>query len=84
MSANIAAINRPSEVYLEPDTNTDLALDGQYPRAIYVGATGNLVLRTIDGDDVLFEAVPDGSILPVAFSQVRATGTTASALIALY
>jgi hypothetical protein len=54
-------------------------------RALYVGGAGNITLRTNDDDsDVLFTAVPAGSILPVRAKYVRATGTTATAIIALY
>lgn len=53
-------------------------------RALYVGGAGNVTLRTNDDDaDVLFTAVPAGSILPVRVRYVRATGTTATAIVAL-
>lgn len=52
--------------------------------ALYVGGAGAIVLRAADsGSDVTFAAVPAGTILPVRASHVRATGTTATAIIAL-
>lgn len=54
-------------------------------RALYVGVGGDITLRTRDdGVDVLFKAVPSGVILPVVTKYVRATGTTATNILALY
>lgn len=53
--------------------------------ALYVGGAGNITLRTEDRDtDVLFTGVPVGTILPVKATHVRATGTTATAIVALF
>ena len=51
-------------------------------RAIYVGTAGDVTLVTQAGNTVLFPAVQQG-VLPVAAKQVKATGTTASGLVAL-
>ena len=54
------------------------------PKAIYVGSAGNVVLRGIGGSqDVTFKNCPAGFHIIVRASHVRATGTTASDLIAL-
>jgi hypothetical protein len=37
-----------------------------------------------DGTDVTFANVPTGTKLPVRVSKVKATGTTASSIVALY
>lgn len=52
--------------------DTDLA---QPVRGIYVGGAGNVVVRTLQGNDVTFTAVPVGSILQVAARQIRAAST---------
>lgn len=64
-----------------PNDTTELL---QVSRALYVGQGGDIPLTLVDGDTLVFEAVPSGSILPVRASIVRATGTTAAAIIALW
>lgn len=52
------------------------------PKYIYVGMGGRVTLRTKGSDaDVVFENVPAGGYLYVRASHVRATGTTASAIV---
>ena len=53
------------------------------PKGIYVGTGGNVTLRGIDGaEDVSYRNLPDASYISVRASHVRATGTTATDLIA--
>lgn len=53
-------------------------------KALYIGEGGDLVLRSSMGDaDVTFRNLPSGYILDVRAVAVRATGTTASAIIGL-
>lgn len=57
----------------------------QTVRAIYVGGAGNITLQVPGSTtNVLFTAVPVGTILPVNAWLVRATATTATALVGLY
>lgn len=53
-------------------------------RALYIGGSGNVSLKTGNGETVLFTAVEAGSILPIEVRQVFATNTTASAIVAIY
>lgn len=55
-------------------------------RGIYVGGAGNIaVLMDKKGAAaVTFTGVPVGTILPIETSQVMATNTTATLLLALY
>lgn len=53
-------------------------------RAIYVGQAGDLSVTLIDGDQVVFESVPAGAVLPIRASGINATGTTASAILSLW
>lgn len=66
--------------------DSDLASD-HFTRAIYVGGTGNLAVRMAgsEGDiDVVFKAIPAGTILPIRVRQIRSTLTTATLIIALW
>ena len=60
------------------------AADHEETRALYVGAAGDLVATNDDGGDVTFKAVPAGTVLPIRTRRVKATGTTAGAIVALY
>ena len=51
--------------------------------AIYVGGAGNVAVTTEAGTVVTFTAPPVGSIIPIGFTKVMATNTTATLLIAL-
>lgn len=58
---------------------------GDIPKAIYVGTGGTIVMRGVGGTaDATWKGVPGGSILPFRAHYVRATGTTAADLLALY
>lgn len=52
-------------------------------RALYIGVTGNVAVRTANAETITFVAVPVG-ILPIQVDQVRSTNTTATDIIALY
>lgn len=62
---------------------SDSAAIGQLPKALYVGGAGNLTLRAVDSTGDVTIAVQAGQILPLRASHVRATGTTATGLVAL-
>ena len=52
--------------------------------ALYVGTSGDVVISNAEtGSEETFASVPGGSILPISGDQVKATGTTASNIIAL-
>lgn len=54
-------------------------------RSLYVGVTGNVVVRMAGTGAILpFMNVQGGSILPIAVDQVRSTNTTASSINILY
>lgn len=54
------------------------------PKALYVGTGGTIVLAGVSGGDATLLNVPDGTILPIRARFVRASGTTAQAIVGLY
>lgn len=52
-------------------------------RGLYVGVTGNVAVRMLDGSTPIFVAVPAGVLLPIQIDKVLATGTTATTMIGL-
>lgn len=55
------------------------------PKALFIGTGGNIVMRGINGSaDVTFKNLPSGSVLPFRPGFIRATGTTAADIVALY
>lgn len=55
------------------------------PKALFVGTGGSLVVRgNGGGGDVTFRNVPAGTVLPFRPLFVRATGTSAADIVALY
>jgi len=68
-------------VAVTPSDSTNFSF-GQ-ARALYVGVAGDITLDTPNNTTVLFKAVQVG-ILPVAAVRVRAAGTAATNIVALY
>ncbi len=55
------------------------------PKALFVGVGGDVVARGVnDTGDVTFRNLAAGSVLPFRARFVRATGTTAASIVALY
>ncbi len=50
-------------------------------RGIYIGGAGNVTIQNEAGVNTLITAPTAGLVLPVFARQVRATGTTATALV---
>lgn len=77
---NLVAPARDAAAIL-PNDSVDL---GQLPRALFVGTAGNVAAIMAGGQSVLFENCAAGSVLPVRAVRIRATGTTAGAIVALW
>ncbi len=54
------------------------------PKALYVGTGGTITMRGIGTTDTVWKNVASGSVLPFRARYVRATGTTAADIVALY
>ena len=66
---------------ITPDDDRDLAVA---TRAIWVGGGGDLRVRMLGGAEVTLAGVGGGALLPLRTTRVLATGTTATALVALW
>lgn len=67
-----------------PSDSADLST---MARSLYVGTTGDLKLKLVDGSIVSFVAIPAGTVLPIAVLRVYATGqpgSIATNVVALY
>lgn len=67
---------------ITPDDATDLPA---VPRAIYVGGGGTVVIVGKDetSDDGIAFICPSGALLPIRARRIKATGTTATNLVAV-
>jgi hypothetical protein len=52
-------------------------------RALYVGGAGDIVLALVSGAELTIANVAAGTVLPLRTNAVKATGTTATALVGL-
>ena len=53
-------------------------------RAIYIGGAGNIAVTMADGTAITFNALAVGVVHLLSVKQVKATGTTATNIVALY
>lgn len=83
-SGTLDSVSSPATrgVVVVPDDVSPLA---DVPKALFVGSGGTLVVRGAGGGaDVALRRVADGTIIPFRALFVRATGTTAADIVALY
>lgn len=73
----------PVDQWLAISTSDDLVYDPA-PIAVYVGTGGHVALSDADGDIAIFKNVPNGTILPLQPTKIRATGTTAADIVLLF
>ena len=73
----------PSDTLNIPSVSTENGR-GNNGCVLYVGIAGDLRVLTAGGDDIVFEAFPAGTFLPVNVVKVFLTGTGASGIIALW
>lgn len=81
-SNHAAGLSSPAShaAAVTPNDSADLSTAA---RALYVGTAGNISLVTTGGDTVTLSNVAAG-ILPIRVARVRATGTTASNIVAIW
>lgn len=64
-------------------TKSDTTIFDTPVRGLYIGGTGNVNVRLLNGEQCLFSAVPVGTIIPIACKGVMSTSTTATNIVAL-
>lgn len=64
-------------------TTSDTAEFDYVVRALYVGVGGDVIVTTVNGNDVTFVGVPAGSILPIRCVRVK-IASTASSIVGMY
>lgn len=71
-----------SAVAVTPHASNALA---DIPKALFVGTGGNITMRGMgDSVDTVWKNIPNGAIIPFRAQYVRASGTTAADILALY
>lgn len=63
---------------------SDLEEQSHITRALYVGGSGDMVVRLKDDVIVTLANVPAGTFLPLRIQQVLATGTTATSIVGFW
>lgn len=90
-----ASVNQPGAQALLNDTDgpstggemvtpSDSANLSRYCRALHIGGAGDVALITLDGSALTYKSLPAGCRLDVACLQVKAAGTTATDIVAMY
>lgn len=78
--------NEPRNAKVVTPHDTNPILGNALPvRRLYVGGTGTMTVRLFgDSADVLLSAIPVGKEFEGLFTHVRATGTSATLIVAFY
>lgn len=83
----MSQLTRPgaSTVAVTASNTVDITqLNGEYPRALWVGGAGNVAVVTPDGTVNTITGVPAGTLLPIQTRRVNSTNTTATSMVAIY
>ena len=81
-SSRVAGFDSPAyhAFAIAPDDGAALP---EVTRALYVGGGGSIAVEMASGALVTFAAVAEGTVLPIRVERVKATGTSATALLGL-
>ncbi|RIA37865.1 hypothetical protein DFR49_3754 [Hephaestia caeni] len=77
------SVSAPAARAMAVTPHDDNALN-DVPKALYVGTGGTIAMRGTGAADTVWKNVPSGTVLPFRARYVRATGTTAADILALY
>jgi hypothetical protein len=53
-------------------------------KGLYLGTTGDVVVTMANGQDATFKGLASGMIHPICVTKVKATGTNATSILAVY
>ena len=81
LNADIFTAAAQSFVVYAMSSQSGLGNPGCY---LYVGGAGNVSVVTLGGDTITFVGVPAGTTLPIQVVKLRATGTTATQVNAMW
>lgn len=81
LNADIFTTTAQAYVVYQMSSQTSIGNTGCF---LYVGGTGSVSVVTIGGDTQTFAGVPAGTTLPIQVLKLRATGTTATLINALW
>jgi len=81
LNADIFAATSKTYVIYQQSAQTGSGNTGAF---LFIGGAGNIAVTTLGNDEVIFNAVPVGTILAVQVLKVKSTGTTATLINALW
>lgn len=81
LNANIFATTAQTYTIYSMSSQAGIGNPGCF---LYVGGTGNVAVITAGNDQITFNGVPAGTTLPIQVLKLRATGTTATLVNALW
>lgn len=81
LNANIFTVTAQSYTLYSMSPQSGIGSQGAY---LYVGGAGNVSIISVGGDQITFNGVPAGTILPIQVVRLRATNTTATLVNALW
>lgn len=81
LNANIFASTAQTYTIYSMSSQAGLGNTGCF---LYVGGTGNVSVITLGGEQITFNGIPAGTTLPIQVVKLRATGTTATLVNALW
>jgi hypothetical protein len=65
-------------------TKSDSTVLSPICRRLYVGGTGDVSIRMLDGSTPVLKALPVGAMLDIQFDQVLSTNTSATLMVGFY
>ena len=82
-STESPSLNHIAATHAQAVTTSDTVDLTNVSRGLFVGGAGNVVVIMADGTTVTITGVTAGTLLPIRVSRVKATGTTATNMVAL-